>query len=132
MLVIAAAFGLGRNALGPEPLPWTGTIGGPGEPEPGAGLPSVSAPEAAAAWEGGTFKVLSAEVEGSPVKVEVHLDDTGKQTVIRLLYTGEEPGTQGVRTLLVKTDDPDQPMIEVPVRYQTRAATTATQSSSGG
>jgi rhodanese-related sulfurtransferase len=55
MLVIAAAFGLGRNALGPEPLPWTGTIGGPGEPEPGAGLPSVSAPEAAAAWEGGTF-----------------------------------------------------------------------------
>jgi hypothetical protein len=80
----------------------------------------------------GTFKVLSAEVEGSPVKVEVHPDDTGKQTVIRLLYTGEEPGTQGVRTLLVKTDDPDQPMIEVPVRYQTRAAPTTSSAAASG
>ncbi len=79
----------------------------------------------------GTFKVLGAKVEGSPVEVEIHPDETGKQTVIRLKYTGEEPGTQGVRTLVVETDDEDQPLIEVPVRYQTRAAAPTSSAAAG-
>jgi hypothetical protein len=69
----------------------------------------------------GTFKVVKAEVPDSPVKVEVRPDPSGKKTVIRLRYVGEEPGTNGVRTLRVETDDPDQKMLEIPVRYQTAA-----------
>ena len=42
-------------------------------------------------------------------------------TVMRLSYTGEEPGTNGMKRLIVKTDDPHQAEIEIPVRYQTRA-----------
>ncbi len=54
LLLIATAFGLGRNALSPDPLPWSGPLEPP-EPEPGASLPSVSPEDAVAAWEAGTF-----------------------------------------------------------------------------
>jgi hypothetical protein len=70
----------------------------------------------------GTFKVVKAEVPDSPVKTEIIPDPSGKKTVIRLKYVGEEPGTNGIRTLRVETDDPDQKFLEVPVRYQTTAA----------
>jgi hypothetical protein len=81
----------------------------------------------------GTFKVVKAEVADSPVKTEIIPDPSGKKTVIRLKYVGEEPGTNGIRTLRVETDDPDQKFLEVPVRYQTSAAKTkaATGTSAG-
>jgi hypothetical protein len=73
----------------------------------------------------GTFKVVKAEVADSPVKVEIRPDPTGKKTTIRLRYVGETAGTNGVRTLRVETDDPDQPVMEMPVRYQTAAVKSA-------
>ena len=82
----------------------------------------------------GTFKILKAEVADSPVKTEIIPDPSGKKVVVRLKYTGEEPGTNGIRTLRVETDDPDQKFLEVPVRYQTSAAKpkAATTGSSAG
>jgi Protein of unknown function (DUF1573) len=89
----------------------------------------------------GTFNVVHAEVADSPVTTEIHADDTGQQTVIRLIYKGEAEGVNGMRTLRVETDDPEQRFIEVPVRYQTRdpnaaaphreAATVGTKKSQG-
>lgn len=70
----------------------------------------------------GTFNVIRAEVADSSIQVETHPNENGRQTVIRLIYTGETPGTNGVRTLTIETDDPDQRLIEMSVRYQTRAA----------
>ena len=69
----------------------------------------------------GEFKILSATVAESPVKVEVISGETGRDATVRLSYTGEEPGTNGMKRLIVKTDDPHQAEIEIPVRYQTRA-----------
>lgn len=69
----------------------------------------------------GSFKVLKAEVPDSPVKVEVASDSTPARTTLHLSYVGQEAGANGVRQLRVETDDPDQPVIEIPVRYQTRA-----------
>jgi hypothetical protein len=80
----------------------------------------------------GTFQVLSAEVEDSPIEVEVFEQNGGTQTVIRLRYLGEEPGSSGVKTLKIRTDDPTQNVIEVPVRYHTRAATKATAQAEEG
>ena len=68
----------------------------------------------------GEFEVLSAVVEESPITVEV-LERGGRQAKIRLRYVGEEEGTSGVKTLKIETDDPNQKIIEVPVRYHTRA-----------
>ncbi len=70
----------------------------------------------------GTFKVVKAEVPDSPVKVEVIPGSDGTRTTIRLKYVGETAGTNGIRTLKVETDDPDQGVLEVPVRYQTASA----------
>lgn len=77
----------------------------------------------------GQFKILSAEVPESPVQVEVLAGESGRDATIRLSYTGEEPGTNGMKRLIVKTDDPHQSEIEIPVRYQTRAE--AANASSG-
>jgi len=68
----------------------------------------------------GTFQVLKAEVPDSPVKVEVVPEEQPGRVTIHLTYVGEESGANGVRQLRVETDDPDQPVIEIPVRYQTR------------
>ena len=68
----------------------------------------------------GTFTVLSAEVADSPVTVEVIRQNEGKQSVLRLRYVGEKSGTNGVRNLMVQTDDEYQALIEVPVRFHTR------------
>lgn len=68
----------------------------------------------------GTFKVLKAEVPDSPVRAEVVPDSQPGRYTVHLTYVGEEAGSNGVRQLRVETDDPDQPVIEVPVRYQTR------------
>ncbi len=57
ILVVSAAFGLGTNALRPEPLPLRGEIGPPPAPEPGAGLPSLDSAAAHAAWENGSVFV---------------------------------------------------------------------------
>lgn len=70
----------------------------------------------------GTFKVVKAEVPDSPVKAEILPATDGTKTTIRLRYVGETAGTNGIRTLKVTTDDPDQPLLEVPVRYQTAAS----------
>jgi hypothetical protein len=70
----------------------------------------------------GTFKVLSAEVPDSKVTTEIFPSEGGKQTVVAVSYVGQEAGANGMRTLMIKTDDPDQSVIEIPVRYQTRAA----------
>lgn len=67
----------------------------------------------------GTFKVLKAEVPDSPVQVKIINDPAGNKVTLRLKYVGEAPGTNGIRQLKVETDDPDQPMLEIPVRYQT-------------
>lgn len=69
----------------------------------------------------GTFKVLSAQVLNSPVKTTVFMGEGNKQAVVKLEYTGTKEGENGVRTLVVETDDPDQKQIEVPVRYSTSA-----------
>ena len=79
----------------------------------------------------GTFKVLKAEVPDSPVKVEIIPDPAGTKTTLRLKYVGEQPGTNGIRTLHVETDDPDQKFLEVPVRYQTSAAKTKAATGAG-
>lgn len=71
----------------------------------------------------GTFKITKAEVADSPLVVEIIPQDGDRQSQVRLTYVGEEAGTNGVRTLRVETDDPDQNVIEIPVRYQTRADT---------
>ena len=71
----------------------------------------------------GTFTIVKAEVADSPVKVDVFPQEGDRQSQVRLTYVGEEAGVNGVRTLRVETDDPDQPVIEIPVRYQTRAET---------
>jgi translation initiation factor 1 (eIF-1/SUI1) len=68
----------------------------------------------------GTFTVLSAEVPDSPVTVEIIKQNEGKQYVLRLRYVGEKAGTNGVRNLLIHTDDEYQSLAEVPVRYHTR------------
>ena len=72
--------------------------------------------------EEGTFKVLGAEVADGKVDTKIYPSEGGKQTVVSLTYVGQEAGANGVRTLTIKTDDPDQSTIEIPVRYQTRAA----------
>jgi hypothetical protein len=79
----------------------------------------------------GTFEVLSAAVPDSPVQVELVPKDNGKVTTVRLSYVGEENGANGVRQLHIETDDPDQAVIEIPVRYQTRPAPAA-QTTTGG
>jgi hypothetical protein len=68
----------------------------------------------------GTLKVLSAEVPDSPVKVELIEQNAGKQYLIRLHYVGEAAGTNGVRNLIIHTDDEYQALAEIPVRYHTR------------
>jgi hypothetical protein len=68
----------------------------------------------------GTFSVVSAEIEDSPVEVEVLPEEGGAQTILRLHYVGQEPGVSGVRQLRIQTDDPEQSLIEIPVRFQTR------------
>jgi hypothetical protein len=68
----------------------------------------------------GTFKVLSAEVPDSPVKVEIIQQNEGKQYLVRLRYVGEKGGTNGVRNLIIQTDDEYQSLAEIPVRYHTR------------
>lgn len=70
----------------------------------------------------GTFRVLGAEVPDSDVKVTVHEGEGHQQAVLRLEYTGKEAGTNGVRTLMIETDDPDQKRMEIPVRFSTRPA----------
>ncbi|MCA9753534.1 MAG: DUF1573 domain-containing protein [Gemmatimonadetes bacterium] len=76
----------------------------------------------------GPFKILSAEVPDSPIKVVVEPHPSGRQYLVKLSYTGEEAGVNGIRKLIVKTDDPVQPEFEMSVRYQTRANTPAVQS----
>ncbi|MBZ0270211.1 DUF1573 domain-containing protein [bacterium] len=68
----------------------------------------------------GTFQVLRAEVANSPVTAEIVPHETGRQTVVRLLYTGQDEPIDERRTLTIETDDPDQQFIEMQVRYQTR------------
>jgi hypothetical protein len=80
----------------------------------------------------GTFHVVSAEVQDNKLGVEVLEQDGGKQTLIRLRYVGEEDGASGVKTLKIVTDDPDQPEIEVPVRYTTRTSGATTVQSEEG
>ncbi|MGH2571858.1 MAG: DUF1573 domain-containing protein [bacterium] len=82
----------------------------------------------------GTFHVVSAEVQDGKLSVEVLEQEGAKQTLIRLHYVGEEDGAGGVKTLKIVTDDPDQPEIQVPVRYTTRTSggtTAAAQSGEG-
>lgn len=69
----------------------------------------------------GTFRIQSATVPNSPVEVELLPEADGARTTLRLHYIGEEAGANGVRQLEIKTDDPNQALIEIPVRYQTRA-----------
>jgi len=73
----------------------------------------------------GPFHVLSAEVPDSDVKVEVQPGPEENQAVLMLRYVGGEEGVSGVRTLEVKTDDPEQPLVEIPIRFQTRGASPA-------
>jgi len=80
----------------------------------------------------GTFKVVSAEIEDSPIGVEVFEEKAGQQATVRLTYIGEAEGTSGVKTLKIVTDDPDQGVIEVPVRYHTRASVQAAVRSGEG
>jgi hypothetical protein len=80
----------------------------------------------------GTFKVVKAEVADSPVKVEVIADASGTKATIRLKYVGEQPGTNGIRTLRVETDDPDESVLEIPVRYQTTMSKASAPSASAG
>lgn len=70
----------------------------------------------------GDFEVRGADVPNSPITVEVMPGEGANQTIVRLTYIGEEPGTKGVRQLRIETDDPVQSLIEIPVRYQTRDA----------
>jgi hypothetical protein len=69
----------------------------------------------------GTFEIVKAEVPDSPVQVEIFPQPNSRQAVVRLTYTGEEAGVNGVRQLVVETDDPEMSEISLPVRYQTRA-----------
>ncbi|HMB70980.1 MAG TPA: DUF1573 domain-containing protein [bacterium] len=68
----------------------------------------------------GTFKILNASVPESPVRAEIVPDEQPGRYTVRLTYVGEETGANGVKQLRVETDDPDQAVIEIPVRYQTR------------
>lgn len=70
----------------------------------------------------GSFRVLGAEVPDSEVTATVHEGEGHQQAVVRLEYTGKEAGSNGVRTLVVRTDDAEQPQIEIPVRFSTRPA----------
>jgi hypothetical protein len=73
----------------------------------------------------GKFRVLKAEVPDSPVDVVVYPNAAGTQVVLELRYVGSEPGANGIKTLRVETDDPHQSLLEIPVRYQTRATPNA-------
>lgn len=68
----------------------------------------------------GTFNVIRADVQDGPIVTEIHPDENGRQTVIRLIYKGGEPGSNGTVPLVIETDDPDQRLFELSVRYQTR------------
>lgn len=57
LLVAAAAWGLGANALRPEPLPLRGRLEPLPPLEAGATLPSIHPLSARAAWENGAFFV---------------------------------------------------------------------------
>lgn len=70
----------------------------------------------------GSFRVLGAEVPDSDVKTTVHEAEGHTQAVVRLEYTGTEAGANGVRTLVIRTDDAEQPRIEIPVRFSTKTA----------
>jgi hypothetical protein len=72
----------------------------------------------------GTFQVLKAEVPDSPVRATVLPAGKPGQVTVQLAYVGEDAGANGVRQLRLETDDPDQPVIEIPVRYQTRTPAT--------
>lgn len=63
LLGLAVAWGLGANALRSDPLPLRGPIGPPPPVEAGAGLPSITAGAARAAWEAGAFFVDVREPE---------------------------------------------------------------------
>jgi hypothetical protein len=78
----------------------------------------------------GTLKIKSAEVPNSPVQVEL-IPESTTQTLVRLRYVGEEPGANGVRQLRIETDDPDQAVIEISVRYNTRTTPSAAQAGQG-
>jgi hypothetical protein len=78
----------------------------------------------------GSFKIVSAEVEDSPVQVSVVPGEGGSQ-IVRLTYVGEAAGSNGVRQLRIETDDPEQRVIEVPVRYQTRGPVAEQTSAKG-
>jgi hypothetical protein len=78
----------------------------------------------------GSFRILSAHVENSPVQAAVVPGEGGSQ-IVRLTYVGEAAGSNGVRQLRIETDDPEQHVIEVPVRYQTRGPVVEQTSAKG-
>ncbi|MGQ0723519.1 MAG: DUF1573 domain-containing protein [Candidatus Eiseniibacteriota bacterium] len=78
----------------------------------------------------GSFRILSAEVENSPVQASIVPGEGGSQ-IVRLTYVGEAAGSNGVRQLRIETDDPEQRVIEVPVRYQTRGPAVEQTSAKG-
>ncbi len=80
----------------------------------------------------GTFKVLRAEVPKSDVAVTLFPSQDGKQTVVSVSYVGTEPGANGVRNLIVETDDPVQKKLEIPVRFQTKAPRASTPTPATG
>jgi hypothetical protein len=75
--------------------------------------------------EEGTFTVVGAEVPDTAIATKIFPSEGGKQTIVSVTYTGTEPGANGVASLKIRTDDPDQKLIEIPVRFQTRADTQA-------
>ena len=70
--------------------------------------------------EEGPFHVTGASVPNSDVKATVAEADGNKQAIVTLEYTGKEPGDNGVRTLIIQTDDADQDTMEIPVRFSTK------------
>ena len=71
--------------------------------------------------EEGAFHVTGAAVPNSDVKAKVAAGEGNTQAIVTLEYTGKEAGDNGVRTLIINTDDANQDTIEIPVRFSTKA-----------
>lgn len=123
ILAAGAALGLAGNALRPEPLPWSGSLDPPPDPEPGSDLVADTADDALARWEEGAFflDVRPAEewterrVSGSLSVPADSFDDAyfravaGLGTDVPLFVYGAGPDSHRVRRVVAQLHELGHP-----------------------